>query len=179
VLRKPIQNLLVLLAEGREQYEKFWSFLKQAWEQTDLSRFALRVRPHPAIPFDFPGCEAIPRFEVDPLTDIRHSIDWADCILYASTSLAIVAAGSGIPVISVRLPGYFEDDCLPADREMLHWRVDRPADLKALLEQIEELYDEDFDERLSESVRFQQRYFTPATPENFLEAMESNGGQRR
>jgi hypothetical protein len=170
VLRRPVQNLLVIWAEGREQYEKFWSFLKQAWDESDLSRFHVRIRPHPAIAFDFPGGEKYAgRYEVDPLTDVRHSIDWADAILYASTSLAIIAAASGIPVLSIRLHDYFDDDCIPAGGRMLHWRIEKPGDLLRTLTAIDEMYDDDFDEYLAESKRFARRYFHRATTETFLQ----------
>jgi len=171
VLRRPLQNLLVLWAEGREQYEKFWDFLKQAWDETDLSRFHFRIRLHPAIPFEFPGGEKYAaRYEVDPLSDVRQSIDWADSILYASTSLAIIAAASGIPVLSVRLHDYFDDDCIPPTGKMLHWRVEQPVGLAKALEALDAMYDEDFDELLAESRRFSERYFHRTSTESFLRA---------
>jgi hypothetical protein len=171
VLRRPFQNLLVIWAEGREQYEKFWSFLRKSWDQTDLSRFHFRIRLHPAIPFEFPDGEKYSaRYEIDQLIDIRQSIDWADGILYASTSLAIIASASGIPVLSVRLPDYFDDDCIPPIGEMLHWRVGQPAGLVKVLEEIEAMYDEDFEARLKGSKQFAQSYFHRTTTEAFLRA---------
>lgn len=177
-LRRPVQNLLVLWAESREQYEKFWKFLRQEWDESDLSRFHFRIRLHPAIPYDFPDGELYPgRYEVDPLDDIRQSIDWADAILYASTSLAIVAVGSGIPVVSIRLPDCFDDDCIPRDGRLLHWRVEKPGELKKTLDVIEALYDEDFEELLGRSQQFGRRYFQPATPQSFLRSLELNGSK--
>lgn len=171
VLRRPIQNVLVIWAEGREQYEKFWKFLREAWDQTDLSRFHIRVRLHPAIPFEFPeGEKYASRYEVDPLGDVRHSIDWADAIVYASTSLAIIAAASGIPVLSARLPDYFDDDCIPGGHQMLHWRVEKPADLLKTLDELDAMYDEDFDECLAGSKEFARRYFHRTSTDAFLRA---------
>lgn len=177
-LRRPVQNLLVLWAESREQYDKFWKFLRQAWDESDLKRFHFRIRLHPAIPYDFPdGEQYAGRYEVDPLDDIRQSIDWADAILYASTSLAIVAVGSGIPVLSIRLPDCFDDDCIPRDGKLLHWRVEKPGELGKTLDVIEALYDEDFEELLGRSQEFGRRYFHRATPESFLQSLEMNGSK--
>jgi hypothetical protein len=136
-----------------------------------LGRYHFRIRLHPAIPFEFPGGEKYSaRYEVDPLSDVRQSIDWADGILYASTSLAIIAAASGIPVLSVRLHDYFDDDCIPNTGKMLHWRVDQPAGLAKALEKIEGMYDEDFDELLAASRQFSARYFHRTSIESFLRA---------
>ena len=178
VLRRPVQDLLVLWAESREQYEKFWKFLRQAWDGTGLDRYFFRIRLHPAISFDFPeGEKYAGRYRVDSLDDIRQSIDWADAILYASTSLAIVAVGSGIPVISIRLPDCFDDDCIPRDGRLLHWRVEKPGDLGKTLQRIEDLHDEDFVELLGRSQDFGRGYFLPATPESFLKTLELNGSK--
>ncbi len=179
VLRRPLKDLLVLWAESRDQYEKFWKFLRQAWDGPGLDRYFFRIRLHPAIAFDFPdGEKYADRYRVDSLDDIRQSIDWADAILYASTSLAIVAVGSGIPIISIRLPDCFDDDCVPRDSRLLHWRVEKPCDLEKTLQRIEGLYDEDFVELLSCSQEFGRRYFQPATAAGFLQSLGAGNKDR-
>jgi hypothetical protein len=153
--------VLVTLATSLREYARTLALLEQALPAG--SPYRLRVRPHPTLRLaDALASAALPRtdfFEVDD-RPLDASLDAADVVLYASSTVGLEAVGRGIPAVYLDLQDFLDTDPMPGWTE-LKWTVRRPEELVPTLRTIAGLSDADFSERQARGARYASRYLAP------------------
>lgn len=161
-LPEKVRNVLVTLAEGREEYDKGFTFLKEIQNSNNTDIFNFRIRLHPGIPYDpFKNERLIKglRCTRDMTPSLLESLFWADVILYASTSVAVQAMGMGIPVIWMDLLDFWGNDPI-VDNDALRWRLNSPAEWEKVISEIEQLSQDEFKRRRDKSSNLVSEYFS-------------------
>lgn len=162
VRRKPprkISNVLVALAEGAEEYDRAFSFLRELQKNSPSLNCSFRVRLHPSIPYDpfkKHGCGRNCIRDNEP--KLEGSLQNADLLLYASTSVAVHAMSLGIPVVWMDLLDFWGTDPIEGDG-MLRWKLTDPGEWESAVKNIISLSDQEFQGRLDKSAEFAKNYF--------------------
>jgi hypothetical protein len=171
--RRPLRDVLVTLATSLREYARTLALLEQALPPG--APYRVRVRPHPTLRLaDGLAAAALPRtdfFEVDD-KPLEESLDTADVVLYASSTVGLEAVARGIPAVYLDLHDFLETDPMPGWTE-LKWTVCRPDELVPTLQAIAALPDSALRERQARGVRYASRYLAPvdeAALAAFLEA---------
>ena len=162
---RKIANVLVVLASNIDEYVATLFFLEKAFE--GVGAYQVGVRPHAAIPWSraVPRLRALKlRFELTsgPLED---DLDWADVVVYVSTTVGLTAISRGIPAINIDLKEFMEHDPAPESCP-LKWSVSEPQELVPTLQKIEAIGDDDFEDIRQQALEFGNRYFGPVTDES-------------
>ncbi len=162
VRQKPpekVHNVLVALAEGAEEYDRAFSFLRALQDNSPSSNFLFRVRLHPSIPYDpfkKQGCGKNCIRDKEP--SLEDSLQQADVLLYASTSVAVHAMSLGIPVVWMDLLDFWGTDPVEGN-ELLRWELVNPAGWDEVIKKITSLPEQEFQKRLGNSIDFAKGYF--------------------
>jgi hypothetical protein len=169
-----IKNILMVLAEGIEEYDKGFNFLRNIQLINATEKFDFRVRLHPGIPYDpFAGMKANGiRCIKDTTASLVSSLQWADLILYATTSVSVQAMACGIPAVWMDMLDFWGTDPINADN-LLRWRLNSPKDWGSVISEIEHLPQEEFEHRLEKSIMFASEYFSqePVDIKKWLESI--------
>jgi len=157
--RGPIKNLLVALATGDEEYDQAPPFLQEALGLS--SHFQVRMRPHPNLAL---ALSAKPFFTISnaPLED---DLDWADVVLYASSTVSMEAIALGIPAIYLDLGNFLNTDPMFGWNEF-KWPVTEPFELIKTIEQIDAIPQEKFKNLQQKGLDYVYSYLKPVTPSN-------------
>ncbi len=161
-LPEKVRNVLVTLAEGREEYDKGFIFLKEIQSDKRTDMFEFRIRLHPGIPYDPFRNERLLRelrHTRDTTPSLIESLFWADVVLYASTSVAVQAMGMGIPVIWMDLLDFWGNDPI-SDEEVLRWNLSSPDEWGKVISEIEQLSQDEFERRRYKSKNLVSEYFS-------------------
>ena len=162
VRRKPprkISNVLVALAEGAEEYDRAFYFLRELQKNSPSLNCSFRVRLHPSIPYDpfkKHGCGRNCIRDNEP--SLECSLQKADLLLYASTSVAVNAMSLGIPVVWMDLLDFWGTDPIEGD-DMLRWKLTDPGEWETAVKNIISLTEQEFQNRLDKSADFAKNYF--------------------
>ncbi len=154
-----IHNILVALAEGAEEYDRAFSFLRALQENSPASDFSFRVRLHPSIPYDpfkKQGCGKNCIRDKEP--SLEKSLQQADILLYASTSVAVHAMSLGIPVVWMDLLDFWGTDPVEGN-ESLRWELINHTEWDEIIKKITSLPEQEFQKRLCNSIEFAKGYF--------------------
>ena len=166
--RRKIANVLVVLASNIGEYVATLFFLEKAFEGVET--YQVGVRPHVAIPWS----RAVPRLRALKLKfeltsgSLEDDLDWADVVVYVSTTVGLTAISRGIPTINIDLEDFMEYDPAPENCP-LKWSVSDPRELVPTLQMIEAIGDDDFEAIRQQAREFENQYFGPVTDES-LEA---------
>lgn len=156
---RKIHNVLVALAEGAEEYNKAFAFLRTLQESSTVVDCSFRVRLHPSIPYDpFKKQDCGKNCRRDTEASLDKSLESADIMLYASTSVAVQAMYRGIPVVWMDLLDFWGTDPVEGD-DLLHWELVNPTDWDRIVKCISSLSDIEFQKRLNNSIDFAKNYF--------------------
>lgn len=171
--RRPVRDVLVCLATSLREYARTLALLDAALPAE--TPYRLRVRPHPTLRLaDGLAAAALSRtdfFEVDD-QPLEESLERADVVLYASSTVGLEAVAGGIPAVYLDLQDILDTDPMPGWSE-LKWTVCRADELVPTLRAIEALPDGEFAERQAHGARYAARYLGPvdeAALATFLEA---------
>jgi hypothetical protein len=154
-------NVLVTLAEGAEEYDKAFVFLRDIHKNNDTSEINFRIRLHPGIPYDPFQNENLTRdmrCSKDPIKSLSESLYWADVVMYASTSVSVQAMSMGIPVIWMDLLDFWGTDPINDD-SLLRWKLSSPSGWRSVISVIEKLSLDDFESKMNKSKKFTSDYF--------------------
>jgi len=157
--RGPIRNLLVALATGDEEYVGAPPFLENALGLN--SRFQVRMRPHPNLSL---ALTARPFFTISngPLAD---DLEWADAVIFASSTVSMEAIALGIPVIHLDLGNFLNTDPMFGWTDF-KWPVHEPFQLIETIEHIESIPQEKFHNLQQKGLNYVYSYLKPVTPSN-------------
>lgn len=147
---KKITNILFVLATSLQEYANAILLIEPAF--VVRPDWDIQIRPHPSLwPLEYAtdiiGMEA-PWFFSENTGPLSQALEWADVVLYSSSTVGIEALLRGIPVIYVDL-GFFLDTDPLFDWNEFKWHVRNPTELEEAVVDIDNLSEQSF-------VRFQQ-----------------------
>ena len=160
-----LTNVLVTLATSMEEYVSTLVFLEQALASKE--DYEVRIRPHPSRRLES-------ALEIAPLTrrdfycpsigPLAHDLEWADVVLYASTTVGMEAISMGIPTIRLDLGEYLNTDPMFGWDEF-KWSVQKPSELVETIKRIENLPKEQFRELQHRGRDYVAACLAPVTPD--------------
>ena len=160
-----ITNVLVALATSVEEYVNLLLFLDAALP--DTGRYRVGIRPHPEFSLD----QALVRLPDLRLNFERMSgtldsnFDWADVVVYVSSTVGLDAISVGVPAVNVDLGKFIDVDPAPDDCP-LKWSVSIPDQLVPAFQEIETISDSEYAFSQQRAAEFSKRYFHPVTDES-------------
>lgn len=159
-----IKNVLVALATSIDEYVNSLLFCEQAF--ADQKGFELRIRPHPSLMSLEPALAITPLKNREFFTENTGSIDdalnWADVVLYSSSTVCLEAISKGIPAVYIDL-GFHVDTDPMFNWNRFKWHVKDPAELALAFDEIENLSDERFAELQIQGREYTEAYLRPVT----------------
>lgn len=162
---RSLSHILVALATSQVEYINVLLFLIKAFEGTN--EYELRVRPHPSIPIE-PAIEAA---SLEPREDfsishgpLSEDLEWADTVLYASSTVGMEGVAMGIPAICIDLGEHLDTDPMFGWNEF-KWSVTRPSELIRAIEQVKSVPDNDFNALQLKGQEYVASYLSPVTEE--------------
>ena len=168
-----IRRVLVALATNVEEYVGTLTFLEAAL--AGVTSYDVRVRPHPTIPLDS-ALELAPLKSRDFYTvstgPLPDAFQWADVVIYASSTVGMEAVAQGIPAIYLDLRNFLDTDPM-AGWEGFKWSVQDPAELVDTIARIEALPDEQFEEMQRMGQQYVASYLTPVTESGLRALLEA------
>jgi hypothetical protein len=162
--REPeLSNLLVALATNLEEYVRVLVFLGQAF--SSVSDFNVRIRPHPSISME-------PALAMASLSDtaffdlsdgtLREDLQWANVVLYASSTVGLEAISLGIPAINLDLGTFLDEDPMLGWSEF-KWTVTDPSELVNTINRIQTIPAHDFRQLQQKGQEYAAAYLEPVT----------------
>ena len=172
--RKPrIQNVLMALATSLEEYVNALLFLQNSIASNQS--YCLKIRPHPTIPLA-PALAHAPLDRSDFFSSstgtLSDALEWADVVLYASSTVGIEAVARGIPAIYLELPDVLDTDPM-FGWEGFKWSVTEPADLISALQRIEATPESAFQQLQRAGQEYVATYLSPVTEAKLASFVES------
>jgi hypothetical protein len=163
--RRPLQNILMPLEASLKAAPMVAYVLKQMAQQEGL---VLRVRNHPLLPWE--------RFEqvvgMKPGQNVQFSkgslkedLEWADVVIYWSTTVAMEALMMGKPVIHFDTGALLSFDPL-FECDSLKLKVTENQSLMDVISKLESLSEETFEMQGRKAREYLGAYFSPVSEEN-------------
>jgi len=156
-------HILVALATSQVEYIKTLLFLTKAFE--DSSQYSIRIRPHPSIPIK-PAIEAasVALNECFTISDglLSEDLEWADTVLYASSTVGMEGVAMGIPAICIDLGEHLDTDPMFGWNEF-KWSVAQPSDLIPTIERVRRIADSEFSALQLKGQEYLANYLSPVT----------------
>jgi surface carbohydrate biosynthesis protein (TIGR04326 family) len=169
----PIHNVLAVLASDVAEHVGALNFLCQAFD--GVGGYEVRIRPHPSVPLEsaleIASVEEPLFFTASPGT-LEEDLEWADVVLYASSTVGMEAAARGIPVIHMDLGDFLDADPMSGWNE-LRWPVDEPCKLNKTIQEIQDIPTQEFKDRQTKARRYVATYLQPVTSEGIRAFWES------
>jgi len=170
---KPISKILVALSAGLEEYVNVLTSLEQAL--VEVEDYELRIRPHPVVPIES-------ALSVAPLSSqtffsvsnetLDKDLQWADLVIYASSTVGLEAVSVGIPAIYLDTGSFLNTDPM-FGFDALKWSVEEPAELVKVIETISNMPDDKFREAQQKGIEYAATYLAPVTTINLNTFLES------
>ena len=155
-------RVLVALAASLEEYVGELSFLEKAFSGTD--GYQVRIRPHPEFPLESALAIAPlagPVFYTQSTESLADDLQWADMVLYSSSTVGMEAVSLGIPAINLNVGDFLSRDPMAGWQEF-KWSAKEPAELIRQIKAIKSLSEHEFNERQKSGLEYVQAYLTPA-----------------
>ena len=149
------------------------SFLEKAF--ADSRSYDIRIRPHPTIPLSSAEKIAPPSradFYSTNTGPLEDALEWADVVLYASSTVGMEAVSLGIPAIYLDLGEFLDTDPM-FGWDKFKWSVNEPSALIDTINSIEAIQEDQFQELQEKGKQYVERYLSPVTASGlatFLEA---------
>ena len=157
-----ITNVLVALARSDDEYIDTLNFLDEALSG-DAS-YQIGIRPHPDVSLDR-SLAQLPdlrlRFERMGAS-LESNFDWADVVVYVSSTVGLQAVSIGLPAVSIDLGKFTSYDPAPEDCP-LKWSVSDPDQLVPAFQRIDDLSGPDYEFLQAKASEFGSQYFHPVT----------------
>ena len=159
-------NVLVALATKLDEYVKTLSLLESAF--SGISGFNVRIRPHPEIPLElaldvFPP--ATRNFFSKSEGTLSEDLEWADVVLYASSTVGLEAVACGKPVVYLDLGDFLDTDPM-SSWDGFKWTAAQPTELISALASIKSLTPSEFQQRQQLGYDYVGSYLTPVGADN-------------
>ena len=161
-----INRVLVALATNLEEYIACLAFLEQAFPKD--AGYDVRIRPHPIIPLDQALAIAPlkhPDFYTKSTGSLEADLNWAELVLYASSTVGLEAVSIGIPTMHLDLGDFLDTDPMSGWRGF-KWLAKSPGEVVPNIESIDGLSPDRFSSLQQEGREYAVSYLTPATESN-------------
>jgi hypothetical protein len=163
-------RLLIALATSQLEYINTLLYLQEALEShlsEGLGGITVRIRPHPTLPLGQALEVLAPAvtfpFEVSNGT-VDQDLEWADVVLYASSTMGIEAVRAGIPAVYMDLGDILNSDPMEGWTEF-KWIAKRPSDLLPVLSDIQMRGEAEFTLRQRHGREYAEAYLAAVTDE--------------
>lgn len=167
-------RLLVTLATSVAEYAAVLRLLDATFAESGPE---ILIRPHPEFPLEdglaLSGPVRAAYRESKDMT-LEESLDWADAVLYASSTLGLEAVRQGLPAVYLRLSGFLDTDPL-AGFDALKWSASEPEGLRRSLAEIAALSPEDLGARRAAAAAYAAGCFNAVTAENLAPFVPPRG----
>ncbi len=161
--RRQLSRILVALATNLDEYVGTLAYLEKA--VVGSNGYDLRIRPHPTISLES-AIDIAPLARRDfysPSTgSLEEDLQWADVVLYASSTVGMEAVSQGIPAIYLDQGDFLESDPMFGWDEF-KWRVARPPELIDTIKDIEAIPETRFSELQRKGKEYVASYLSPVT----------------
>lgn len=168
-----LSHILVALATSQVEYVKVLLFLAKAFDESN--GYELRIRPHPSIPIA-PAIDAVPIGSIKDFSvsdeALSEDLEWADTVLYSSSTVGMEGVAMGIPAIYIDLGEHLDTDPM-FGWNSFKWSVTQPSELVNTIEQVKRIPDDEFRALQLEGQEYVASYLSPVTEDGlrvFLEA---------
>jgi hypothetical protein len=158
-----INRVLVALATSLEEYIACLAFLEQAFPKQ--AGYDVRIRPHPIIPLDQALAVAPlehPDFYTQSSSSLGADLDWAELVLYASSTVGLEAVSLGIPAMHLDLGDFLDTDPMSGWRGF-KWLAESPDEVIPNIESIDSLSADQFRSLQQDGREYVASYLTPAS----------------
>ena len=161
--RGKTSRVLVALATNFTEHVNTVVFVEQAFRAVD--GFEVRIRPHPAFSLE-QVIEDAPlgnrEFFNASLGSLADDIEWADVVLYATSTVALEAVSLGTPAVQINLGEFLDTDPMFGWDEF-KWSVSEPSQLVETIRRIEKLTDSEYLDRQRKGQEYTAAYLRPVT----------------
>ncbi len=154
---RPIKNILVALGTGLDEYLGVVEFLEAAFE--GCTGYSVRVRPHPNLANLSLASSSFYSISTGPLAD---DLDWADVILYSSSTVSMQAIHLGTPAIYLDLGNFLDTDPM-FGWSNFKWTVTQPGCLVQTMREIDSMPDHAFQILRSQGREYVISHLSPVT----------------
>lgn len=161
-----ISRVLVVLATSLTEYVNMITFMESVFSSAE--GFDLRIRPHPSV---MPLEAALDVLQIknrdffsESTQSITDDLEWADTVLYSSSTVCLEAVAIGIPVIYLDLGLHVDTDPL-FSWSKFKWIASEPAQLIHAIREIEGLSDQTYDELQKQGRKYANDYLRRVTPD--------------
>ena len=161
--REKTSRILVALATNFTEHVNTVVFVEQAIGSVD--GFEVRIRPHPAFSLER-VIDAAPLnnrefFRASP-GSLADDMEWADVVLYATSTVGLEAVSLGLPAVRMDLGDFLDTDPMFGWDEF-KWSVDNPSELVETIRRIESLPDSEYLDRQKKGQEYTAAYLRPVT----------------
>jgi hypothetical protein len=125
----------------------------------------IRVRPHPELSLASALAVAPlagPQFFSESSGSLEEDLEWAEVVLYASSTVGLEAVATGIPAVYLDLGGFLDTDPMSGWNEF-RWSAREPSDLVTAIQTIKGLPETRFRELQQKGREFVADYLRPVT----------------
>ena len=161
-----IRKILVALGTGLEEYVYSLQFLAKSFSSTN--DYDVRIRPHPTMPLGsavkYSGLNDREFFTVSTCS-LSHDFEWADVVVYVSSTVGMEAVLKGIPAIYLDLGEPVGTDSIFACKDF-KWSAYNPEDLMDIIKHIDSLPDDVYRETQKQGHRYALSYLEPVDASN-------------
>lgn len=160
-----VSNVLVALATSVDEYVNLLLFLDEAL--ADTGRYQVGIRPHPEFSLER-AMVRLPnlRLKFERMSGtLESNLDWADVVVYVSSTVGLDAISVGLPAVNVDLGRFINVDPAPVGCP-LKWPVTRPDQLVPAFEEIEKTSNSEYESSQQRAAEFSKRYFHPVTDDS-------------
>ena len=167
-VRSSNPRVLVALATNIEEYVGALLFLQEAFVgkgRVGKDGFEVRIRPHPEYPLESALAIAPlagPKFYAKSTGSLADDLEWADVVLYASSTVGLEAVSMGIPVVYIDLGAFLDTDPMYG-WSGLRWSVKEPAELAETIQHITGLPQEELQTLQQKGREYAAAYLKPIT----------------
>jgi hypothetical protein len=158
-------RVLVALATSFAEHLNTILFVEKAFQPP--LKYQVRVRPHPSFPLDtvLVDTPSTLREFFEPSTgSLDDDLEWADVVLYATSTVGLEAVLAGVPAIRLDLADFLDTDPM-FGWDRFKWSVDDPSKLIETIRSIECLSHDDYLNRQTEGIEYANSYLQPITPD--------------
>ena len=154
---RPITNVLAALGTSLDEYLGVAEFLQAAFEGS--TGYSVRVRPHPNLAKLSLAPSSLYSISTEPLAD---DLEWADVILYSSSTVSLQAIHLGTPAIYLDLGNFLDTDPMFGWSDF-KWTVTKPGCLIQTMRAIDSMPDDAFQTLRSQGREYVISHLSPVT----------------
>lgn len=159
---KILNHILVVLSGNAEEYRRVLHIVSTTLLQD--SNFHIRIRPHPAIPITsiLTSYESKPIIPFISNTILSEDLDWADVVVYCSSTVGVESVSRGIPTLHIDIGTFLYNDPM-FGFNVFKWDILKYEDLIPTIKQIENMPSDEFKNLQDAALTYSANYLAPVS----------------